>query len=525
MLQTLVESSQNHMATTFEFQVSCKAIDSKRALRILEDAHKLVDEIENELTEYKELSPVFNLNHAPPHTPITLTRHLKAVLAISQNLFYKTNGDFDPTFKSVGQGNFMSRIIISPDQLSVCRTNDSVHLGFGAIGKGYAIDEIRMLLTREGFTDFLLSAGGSSISVSGFKDINSPWNIGWSWGLSQSGSLLGIPLSHSTGSPLCMGISGVHEKGQHILNPHPSKPNTNSMQSALVLHSSAAFADAASTGVFVSGWEKGIEQLNQNPSYCGLACIDSEGIPFWNQDFQKTFGALAGVFIFYFLNLSHAFGDDSVDLDALSGTQNSFNPYLSSPIEWAWLAAPVFILLLLFLHIQKNKKTQTTEGKTMKKQKWLIVLLLIVFIERANATQFEPLGAAIAGILGSKKGVQKKEINDATLYYLKSGAKVSAIAVVQKRVYKPNCTHTWVIGLNPVTAQVGEIKVVEMSCPHAFPTKEESYLSQYKGKGPADLATLDSKIDTIAKATGSCKLTTDAIKSSITLVQKNAATL
>ena len=89
------------------------------------------------------------------------------------------------------------------------------------------------------------------------------------------------------------------------------------------------------------------------------------------------------------------------------------------------------------------------------------------------------------------------------------------MAFIQKGIYEPNCTHTWAIGIDPKTGKVTQVRVIEMSCPHAFPTKADSFLDQFKGKGPADAATLDSSIATIAKATGSCKLATDAVKRSI----------
>jgi hypothetical protein len=54
-----------------------------------------------------------------------------------------------------------------------------------------------------------------------------------------------------------------------------------------------------------------------------------------------------------------------------------------------------------------------------------------------------------------------------------------------------------------------------MSCPHAYPTREQSFLSQFIGKGPKDAPTLKKKVDTVAKATGSSDLTTDAVVRSI----------
>jgi hypothetical protein len=129
----------------------------------------------------------------------------------------------------------------------------------------------------------------------------------------------------------------------------------------------------------------------------------------------------------------------------------------------------------------------------------------------ARATEFEKLGDAIAGALGTTQAFSKS-VKGETLYYSKNpqGAP-SRVAVIEKGIYEPNCTHTWVIGVDLPKHTVSGIRVHEMSCPHAFPTRAAAFLDQFKGKGPQDLAKLHREIDTIAKATGSSKLTTDAV--------------
>jgi hypothetical protein len=62
---------------------------------------------------------------------------------------------------------------------------------------------------------------------------------------------------------------------------------------------------------------------------------------------------------------------------------------------------------------------------------------------------------------------------------------------------------------------VTEVLPVEMACPHAYPTKESSFLSQFKGKAIADADKLDKNIDVVAKATGTSKLAIEAVKKSL----------
>lgn len=157
----------------------------------------------------------------------------------------------------------------------------------------------------------------------------------------------------------------------------------------------------------------------------------------------------------------------------------------------------------------------------MKKHLYAFVLVtfLLVHIGSARATEFEKLGDAIAKSLGTKQ-VFKSTIalgkDTVTVFYSKNAnGKPEKMAVLQNGLYEPNCTHTWIVGVDAKTTIINGIRVVEMSCPHAFPTRETSFLDQYKGKGPKDASKLSSTIHTVAKATGSSNLTTAAVIKSI----------
>lgn len=160
----------------------------------------------------------------------------------------------------------------------------------------------------------------------------------------------------------------------------------------------------------------------------------------------------------------------------------------------------------------------------MRWEKKVILVLVLMYVDLARATEFEKMGNAISKALGTTKAFKTThtlKTEPITVFYSKDASgKAEKLAIVEKRLYEPNCTHTWVIGLNAKTAKVEQIRVVEMSCPHAFPTKENSYLEQYQGKGPAQAKTLKADVHTVAKATGSSELTTDAVVESIIVADK-----
>lgn len=156
-----------------------------------------------------------------------------------------------------------------------------------------------------------------------------------------------------------------------------------------------------------------------------------------------------------------------------------------------------------------------------------LLLLFGFFVDRAMGVEIESLKSALKAALGPVKGASKKQVTHQNqtvdIYYEKKTK--ARFAVVQKRIYDPNCTHTWVIGIDGKTSTVTTIRMVEYSCPHAKPASKASFFEQYKGKGPADTKTLKASISTIAKATGTCDLTTDAVITAIESIDQLKKTL
>jgi hypothetical protein len=147
----------------------------------------------------------------------------------------------------------------------------------------------------------------------------------------------------------------------------------------------------------------------------------------------------------------------------------------------------------------------------------LAIVSLWALIERVQAGEIEPLKSALISMLG-KVQVQHQAQGEMD-YWFQKGGHAPRVVFIEKNVYPPNCAHSWAIGIDTKTGKVASVHPLEMGCPHGYPAKSKTFLSQFQGKSVADLKTLDG-IDTIAKATGTCKLAADAVKKSITKFQK-----
>jgi len=363
--------AQNHMATTFEFLVSVDERARASAESALARAHVLVAKLENELTEFREISPVFQLNSTAPGVEIPLPESTCELLIRSERLRDQTRGAFDCQAKSIPGS---TRIRWDVGRQVAWRTDRGGHLGFGAIGKGFALDRVRTLLEAEGLHDWVLNAGGSSILISGFAGPQTPWTFGWSWTRDAEGNSLGVPFEHPSGTPIAIGVSGTHEKGLHLINPADGLA-ARSLQSAFVAHSSATDADALSTALFVAGWENGAGLLRDLPSASpAAAVIDRECVPSWNGAFARLWQVPEKWLATLALLLSTGLAlapltsrcDDTVDLSALGADAETFNPYLTERnIGWALL--PLLMLCFVLLHLKKyrpptKKKTQLVQA-------------------------------------------------------------------------------------------------------------------------------------------------------------------
>lgn len=361
---------QNHMATTFDFRISCGRSRLKVADSILLEAHHRITLLEGELSEFLPSSPVRQLNLAKPFEEISVPESVIELLEQAHRIQERTDGAFNCTVKSGPLSKEVERPIAwDRDRKVAWRTTPDAWLSFAAIGKGYALDRIRHLIERNGFTDYLLNAGGSSIVFSGFSAPGEPWTWAWSWKRDEQGQDLGISFVHETGERISIGVSGLHEKGRHLIDPRNGSEATE-CQSALVAHPSAGTADALSTALFVSKGEfRSAEKLLDSPVPFATASIDSQGIPSWNGWFQRFWGSLQ-IFVglacaaTLLASASQAWADDeAVDLGALGASK--FNPYLFERHGWL-MALPIFAVFLVLIHLIRFKRSRLKPPSSMK---------------------------------------------------------------------------------------------------------------------------------------------------------------
>jgi thiamine biosynthesis lipoprotein ApbE len=375
------------MNTTFHLTIATQASRCRAAETTLEQAHRIIARCEKEYSEFLPSSPVHRLNHAPAGTVVEFPPLAKELFLRAEVLREQTRGAFHCGAKGKLHQTPFEWV---EKQNGVRKCIESAWLGFGAIGKGFAIDKARELIERDGFENFNLNGGGSSILMKGYCMEGQPWSWAWSWLKSEDGKPLGLEFQHNSGRPVAIGVSGTQEKGAHLVS---TIKNAAPVKSALVAADSATDADALSTALFVSGWDPFLQTQLPATKELAIAVIDGDDCPRWNGGFQNAWGALASMLIalpvFFTLLLAvPAFANEAprpiegtADVaqtateqtpppaaEASIGTSDSgeidlgelgisqFNPYLFER-DPLWALLPFAALVLVILHLKKPPRT------------------------------------------------------------------------------------------------------------------------------------------------------------------------
>jgi len=144
-------------------------------------------------------------------------------------------------------------------------------LDLGGIGKGFAVDLALERLQAEGIKACIVEAGGD-LRVWGSPGKCKPWRIGVRH--PRNAEAFYAVLLIEDGAVATSGdYQQYFEEGgkryHHIIDPATGYPGDKCV-SATVWAKNCGEADAAATGLFVMGVEKGMEWLKQNTDYLGM---------------------------------------------------------------------------------------------------------------------------------------------------------------------------------------------------------------------------------------------------------------
>ena len=277
--------TQRKMGT--QVQVQVWEADPVRAAELLAAAMAEFDRIEAKMSTYREDSEISRVNREAAQQPVAVSRELFDLVARSLELSRLTAGAFDITYDSVGQYySFRDRelpseaeinaalpvidwqlVELDPEQLTISFRREGVRINLGGIAKGYACEQVIVLLRDAGIARAMANAGGDT-RILGDR-VDKPWVVGIRDPDAASGVALRLALSDEA-----ISTSGDYERYfiedgvryHHILDPGTGR-SVGGVRSVSVIGPDATLTDGLSTSVFVLGPERGLELIDRLPGY------------------------------------------------------------------------------------------------------------------------------------------------------------------------------------------------------------------------------------------------------------------
>lgn len=270
-----------HAAMATEFVLHLGGHEPAYLRQAAAEAFTLIDQLEAQLSFYRESSDVTRLNRAPAGTEVSVSPDTLSCLALAAEAARLTGGAFDaftgrasvaaknqeiPSHLAdapgPGGGDAPGPVVsLHPEAGIVCKLRAGPWLDLGALGKGFALDQAAALLAEWDITNGCLIAGGSSL-----RGLGGP---GWSLEIDQAKTPLSLP------GDFCLGASGFQFQPDHIIDSRPLPAKTATAR-ALVLAPSAALADALSTAAMLLVPEQLAQLTCDQPGVASLV-VDAIG--------------------------------------------------------------------------------------------------------------------------------------------------------------------------------------------------------------------------------------------------------
>jgi len=267
---TTVRLALHAMATRFELIL---VGEDETLLRSAgEEALREIASLDRRLSFYSATSEVSALNRVAAQKTVAMAPDLFELLTEIQQLVEISDGTFDPSIGPLmrawgfvdGSGMRPEEAVLNQakaisgfdhvqlDSEFMCVRYDraGVELDLGAIGKGYALDQVAKIIADHKIPNALLHGGTSTGIAMGRSFDDSPWRIGIQDGDILLGCVdledMAFSISATSGKRF---FDGDSEFG-HVIDPRSGRPSSGAAVAA-VMSRSATIADALSTAALV----------------------------------------------------------------------------------------------------------------------------------------------------------------------------------------------------------------------------------------------------------------------------------
>jgi len=292
-----ISFSGNTMGTTYEVKVS-KNLSKKHQNIIAQDIDSILKSINQSMSTYISDSEISLINKDEVvFKSFIVSDEFKYVLNKSLEYYQLTDGAFDVTVKPLlnlwgFRGNEINN---RPDSIIINNVSEYVgsnkieftgnqltkqhpklQLDFGAIAKGYAVDQISDYLIKSGYKTHYVEIGGE-ILCKGKK-----WNIQIAYPefLSNKGyKVVGLD-NHAiaTSGTYNQFIEIDNFEYSHIFDPREGHPVQNNTISVTVISDKSIDSDALATSLKVIDKDKGLKLINSISNVECMFIVKENGV-------------------------------------------------------------------------------------------------------------------------------------------------------------------------------------------------------------------------------------------------------
>lgn len=283
------------MGTAVGVEVWCES--PQRARDAIEAVMADMHRIDAAMSPYKPESELSRINREAFGAAVPVGPELFALLARARSYAELSEGAFDITYAAVGQLYDYRRglrpsdaaleraraavgyrgLALDAAAYTVRFVNEGMRIDLGGIAKGHAVECGVAILRRHGIAHGMVSAGGDS-RVLGDR-LGRPWMVGVRDPRRAEGLVAVLPLVDTA-----ISTSGDYERyfeeggrrHHHILDPRTGR-SPEGVRSVTVLAQDGVCAEALSKIVFVLGWERGLEVVEQHPGADAIV-VDAGGV-------------------------------------------------------------------------------------------------------------------------------------------------------------------------------------------------------------------------------------------------------
>lgn len=264
-----------------------------------------LEELDERLSTFRETSEISRFNADPGTDWFAVSAETVFILRQGIEVSALSGGAFDMTvgplvdlwgFGPVGEptrvpaqveidallastGYELLQIRASPP--AVRRTRPGVQIDLSAIAKGYAVDELTVVLDNAGVGAYLVEIGGE-VRARGVKTDGTAWRI------AVESPVAGTRLVQSVVRlrDVAIATSGDYrnffehdgKRYSHTIDPRTGRPIAHDLGAASVISESAMYADAWATALLVLGPERGLETARREGLAANLIIRTDEGV-------------------------------------------------------------------------------------------------------------------------------------------------------------------------------------------------------------------------------------------------------